>query len=74
VTSDQLCAANSVALDRVLFQCNPIGRRDQALRWQNTGGRAAGNSSLADKFGNRRFSLIGGGVLSCTDLNFGAPM
>jgi hypothetical protein len=41
----------------VLLQRRPIGRRDQALCRQNASCWAAGNSSCADKFGNRRLSV-----------------
>jgi hypothetical protein len=37
----------------VLFQCDPVSRRNEALGRQDADSRAAGNSLDADKFGNR---------------------
>jgi hypothetical protein len=74
ITSGKLCAPNSVALNRVFFQCSPVGRGDQALCRQNTGGRAACNTFRSDEFGNRRCLIFFGSVSSCSDLNVEGPM
>ena len=74
IASGKFCTANSVALNRVFFKRSPIGRGNQTLCRQNTGGRAACNSSFSDKFGNRRFWVVLWGVPSCNDLNLGGPM
>jgi hypothetical protein len=74
MASSEFCAPNSVAFDRMLLKRGPIGRRDQSLRRENAGSRAAGDSSFADKFGDRCFWV----VLKCSllrgDLNLGGPM
>jgi hypothetical protein len=58
IASGKLCAANSVSFNRVFLQRSAVGRRDQALRRQNAGGRAACNSSRSDKFRDRCFGVV----------------
>jgi hypothetical protein len=74
MASSEFCTPNSVAFDRVLLKRGSIGRRDQRLRRENAGSRAACDSSCADKFGDRCFWV----VLKCSllrgDLNLGGPM
>jgi hypothetical protein len=74
MASSEFCAPNSVAFDRVLLKRGPIGRRDQSLRRENAGSRAACNSSCADKFGDRCFWVVLERSPSCSDLNLGGPM
>jgi len=74
MASSEFCAPNSVAFGRVFLKRGPIGRRDQSLRRENAGGRAAGDSSCADKFGDRCFWVVLERSLWCGDLNLGSPM
>jgi hypothetical protein len=43
----------AVTSDRVLFQCDPIGREDRSLGWEYACRRAPCNSLVADEFSNR---------------------
>ena len=74
IARGKFCAANSVSFNRVFFQRSAVGRRDQALRRQNAGGRAACNSSRADEFGARRLSVVLWSVPLRTELNSRDPM
>jgi len=58
----------------MFFQRGPVGCGNSALRRQNTGGWAARYTFSADKFGNRRFSIVRRADRFRIDLNFLSPM
>src|SRR6266550_8726578 len=73
-TRRHFLSSRPFASNRVLFKCGTVCRTDQTLRRRDAGGRAAGNSSRTNKFGNSSGTIIVSENITRPDRYYLGPM